>query len=245
MAFLSGLFDALFDYTLSWDPLYAIIYISFILSLFIILLYKYATDQKEMKRLKDALADFQKKAKASRDNPEKMMSIQKEMMKTNMEYMKKSMKVTFITFIPMILILGWMDANFSYQPLLPEQDFGLGVVLKEGFDGNVTLVVPKGLEVVGESTVLSKDSTAKFKLKGEAGEYIATIRAGDASVDKDILVSKQKYAPVEQTYDNDVIESVLLGNNELDIIGSFGWLFTYFIAMLVFSIGMRKLLKVY
>lgn len=245
MVFLDGLFDALFGYALSWPPLWAIVFISFFLSLLIILLYKYLTNQKEMKRLKGELKDFQKKAKALRDHPEKMMAVQKDMMKTNMEYMRKSMKVTLVTFIPMILVLGWMDANFSYQPLLPGDDFGLGVVVGEGVEGNVTLDVPEGLEVVSKKSQIIEDSAARFTLKGEPGKYFVTVKHDDVEVDKEVIVSESEYAPVQKDYEGDVIKSVVLGNQELKVVWKLSWLWTYIIAMLVFSIGLRKLMKVY
>ncbi len=245
MVFLEGLFDALFGYALSWPPVFGIIFVSFILSVLIILIYKYFTDQKEMKRLKGELNDFQKKVKSLRDSPEKMLEVQKEMMKTNMEYMKKSMKVTFITFIPMILILGWMDANFAYQPLLPDHDFGLGVVFKDGVAGNVSISVPEGIEVVGDDVVAIDTGTARFKLKGNAGEYLVSLSSHDEEVSKEVIISDKKYAPVSKSFDSDVFSSVVLGNQKLIVIWKLSWLWTYFICMLVFSLVLRKLFKVY
>jgi len=58
------------------------------ITVIITLAYKYLTDQDKMKHLKGRQKEFQAEMKSHRDNPEKMMSVQKEAMKVNMEYMK-------------------------------------------------------------------------------------------------------------------------------------------------------------
>lgn len=245
MVFLEGLFDAVFGFTSSWPDLWAIVFISFVLSLLIILLYKFLTDQKEMKRLKDDLKEYQKKAKSLRDQPEKMMAVQKDMMKTNMEYMRKSMKVTLITFLPMILVLGWMDANFAYQPLMPGEEFGLGVVVAEGIEGNITLTAPEDIEIIGDNTQPIKDSASSFRLKGTAGRYYITAQHSNSTVEKEVIISDNDYASVQKDYDDDVIKSVVLGNQKRKIVWKLSWLWTYIIAMLIFSLVLRKIMKVY
>lgn len=94
------------------DPLNLLI-ISFILTGIITLAYKYLTDQTKMKELKTEMKDMQKKMKEMKDQPGKMMEMQKEAMKRNMEYMKHSMKPTLFTFIPIIIIFGWLRNYYT------------------------------------------------------------------------------------------------------------------------------------
>lgn len=56
---------------------------------------------------------MQKELKELKDNPEKFMEAQKMMMEKNMQYMKHSMKPTLITFVPLILIFGWLRLRFG------------------------------------------------------------------------------------------------------------------------------------
>ncbi|MFH1972869.1 MAG: EMC3/TMCO1 family protein [archaeon] len=99
--------------------------ISFILTTIITLIYKFVTDQKMMKELKDEMKAFQKEMKELKDNPSKMMEVQKKAMEKNMKYMMHSLKPTLITFIPIIFIFGWLR---SYYIGLGNPDilFGLG-----------------------------------------------------------------------------------------------------------------------
>ena len=109
-------FDSIFGFMLVWDPLWAIAVLSFIISLVIVLIYKWMTDQKEMKQLKDDLSAYQKKMKGSKDNPEKLMKMQKEAMSLNMKYMGKSMKPPLITFIQRRRRSGPQKAAGAQEP---------------------------------------------------------------------------------------------------------------------------------
>ena len=101
--------------------------ISFILTGLITLAYKYLTDQTKMKELKDEMSSMQKKMKEMKDQPDKVMSMQKDAMKKNMEYMKHSMKPTLFTFVPIIIIFGWLRSYFTTQATAgtPFSFFGL------------------------------------------------------------------------------------------------------------------------
>jgi uncharacterized membrane protein (DUF106 family) len=246
MGFLDPFFDSVFGFLLNWQPLWAVLLLSFIVSLIIVLVYKWMTDQQEMKRLKDDLSGYQKKMKTLRDKPEEMMKVQKEAMSLNMKYMGKSMKPTLITFIPILLIFGWMNAHFAYEPLMPGEEFSLLVSTHKGATGNISITVPEGLEVVGDSTQEIEDKTASFTLKGEAGEYYATLSNGGEDADKHILITEEpSYAQVIESYKGDIIKRAQLENKPLKVIWKLSWIWAYIISAIIFSMVLRKALKVY
>lgn len=239
-------FDAIFGFMLAWPPLIAIAVLSFAISLLITLIYKWTTNQQEMKRLKDELKEHQKKMKTHKDNPEKMMAVQKQAMAVNMQYMGKSMKSTFITFIPIILIFGWMSANFAYEPLSPNQEFTLTALLQKETTGNVSVTVPEGMEVVGDTTKQIENGMATFTLKGNAGDYFTTLTSNGQEVDKRVLITtERKYAVVSETYKNDVFKSTTIGNKELKVFWKLSWIWAYIIFAIIFSTVMRKVMKIY
>lgn len=246
MAFYDPFFDILFGYTLNWHPAIAILFLSFIISLIIVLIYKAMTDQKEMKILKEELTGYQKKMKEVKNDTEKLMKIQKEAMSLNMKYMSKSMKPTLVTFIPIILIFGWMNGHFAYEPLTPGQEFALTVGFGKEITGNATIKVPEGLSIVGEEMQEIKERTAEFKLKGEKGEYYATITSNGQEIDKKIIITEErKYAPVIETYSGDVFKTVQLSNEVLKVFWKINWFWAYIIFAIAISVGLRKALKVY
>ena len=69
----------------------AVIILAFTISLIIIVITKYTTNQTLMKKLKDDLKDHQKQIKELKSNPAKAMEVQKKAMELNMQYMSHSL----------------------------------------------------------------------------------------------------------------------------------------------------------
>src|SRR3989338_11025380 len=135
MPFLSPIMDPL----LVLPPLWIVIIISLVVTLIITLIYKWTTDQNLMKQLKDELKEFQKEMKELKAHPEKMMEVQKKAMQTNMKYMSHSMRSTLVTFVPIILLFGWMNANIAYDPILPGQEFTITAKFAANTFGTISL----------------------------------------------------------------------------------------------------------
>lgn len=247
MVFLDSFFNTIFGFLLDKDPLIAIISISFVISLIVVIIYRLLTNQKEMKELKTELKDHQKKMKEHKNDTEKMMKLQKKAMQTNMKYMGKSMKPTLITFLPIILIFGWLNAHFAYEPLHPGVPFEVTAEMEKGITGNVSLTfVPEGLEVISPNVSQIEDGKAKFELNGTEGDYYITLQKGKEKQDVNIIITNErKYAPVEQSLKSDVFDKAIISNKPLKVIFGLGWLWAYIISAIVFSIALRKLFRVH
>ena len=89
-------------------PVYSIIIVSIAVTFFTSLITKYATNQKRMKELKEIQKACQIKLKDAKGNPEKMNEINKQMLECSTEMMKYSFKPMLITFIPLILLIGFL-----------------------------------------------------------------------------------------------------------------------------------------
>jgi len=237
---------------LSMNPLVALIIISLAVSVIITVIYKFTTDQNLMKQLKDEMKEFQKEIKELRQHPEKMMAVQKKSMQTNMKYMTQSFKSTFFTFIPIILIFGWMNAHFAYDPILPGEQFQMTLDFKKETIGEVLLVVPRGIEIIGDRTQEITNDKVAFNLKGEEGNY----KEGDALIfkfdDKDfyknIIISNDfKYEKKQEVIDHPNLKSISINYNKKVILPvlNWGWLGTYIIFSIIFSMLLRRVLKVY
>ena len=118
---LNNFFNLIFGWAVNISPLTGMIVISFILTLIVTLVYKWTTDQVMMKSLKDELKQHQKEMKDHKGDPKKMMEIQGKAMEKNMKYFMHSLKPMLITFIPLILVFGWLKENYDGVEVL----FGL------------------------------------------------------------------------------------------------------------------------
>jgi uncharacterized membrane protein (DUF106 family) len=246
---LENILNPIFTPLLNIPPLLAVIMTSFLISLIITIIYKYTTDQNLMKQLKEEMKEFQKQIKALRKEPEKAMQIQKQSMQTNMKYMMQSMKSTLFSFIPIILIFGWMNTHFAFEPITPGQEFTTKVLFEDGARGTIELSVPEGLTVKGDSSKEIRDGSAKWLLSGERGEYLLEYIFDGKKYAKEVLISENMYKePIKKVRDG-TVEAIEVGNDKKIVLNLFGWklgwLGAYIIFAIIFSVVIRKVIKVY
>ncbi|MBI5797569.1 DUF106 domain-containing protein [Candidatus Woesearchaeota archaeon] len=120
-SFLDPILGPLMGIPAPWN----ILLLSFLLTVVITLVYKFATDQKMMKELKDEIKQIQKEMKEFKNYPDKIMDLQKRAWEKTMKQFMHSLKPTLITFIPILIIFGWMRTYYTSignPPVL----FGLG-----------------------------------------------------------------------------------------------------------------------
>jgi uncharacterized membrane protein (DUF106 family) len=106
-------FNTIFGPILDLGPATSLLIISFLLTLVITIIYKYATDQKFMKEIKSEIKAIQKEIKLLKDNPKKMMEKNKELMEKNMKVMMHSFRPTIFTLIPLLIIFTWLRSVYS------------------------------------------------------------------------------------------------------------------------------------
>jgi uncharacterized membrane protein (DUF106 family) len=252
MAFLDPVLSPLLQPLLDQSPFLAILLLAFVISLLITLVYKFFTNQGEMKRLKDEQKGFQARMKELRSNPEEMMKVQKDAMKVNMEYMKHSFKPTLITMLPIILIFGWMAAHLAFEPIFPGEPYSISAEFADGVTGQAELLVDGGTEL---SSAAKQDinSRVTWDLKSSAGNHILTVKGPTDQQAKKVLITKDfQYEEGVSLYQHSDIESITINYNKLKPLGQLsifgwqpGWLGVYIILSLVFSIALRKLMKLH
>ncbi len=256
MAFLDPMLNpALLPLLNAVGPFWGIFILSLIISLIITVIYKYTTNQELMKRLKDEQKSYSQKLKELRSNPEEMMKVQKEAMKVNMEYLKLSFKPTLITMLPILLIFGWMAGHLSYEPIYPGETYSITAQFKAGITGNAELEADAKTTLVDEAVKpIDNNSLATWKLKSEEGEHLLTVKLGNSSQDKKVLIAtKFNYAEAVSVYQHSDIEQIKINYNELRPLGPTfsisswqpGWISIYIIFSLVFSLALRKAFKLY
>ena len=114
---LDSFFNAIFGKLIQWNPLGGLIVLCFILTLIITIIYKYTSNQKEMRLLKDKLKEHQLEMKKFKNDTQKLMEIQKQAMDVNMKYMLHSFKPMLFTFIPIIIMFGWLRNVYEVTPI--------------------------------------------------------------------------------------------------------------------------------
>ncbi len=244
--FLNIIFAPLLKLPLLW----VIVTLSFIVSLIIILITKFTTDQVLMKKLKDDLKAHQKQIKELRNEPAKAMEVQKKTMELNMKYMMHSLRPTIITFIPIILIFGWMSSTFAFESIKPQQEFSVTAFFEKNTNGEAELIVTEGLTVIGDIIKKIENDKATWTLKGIEGEHLLEFAYNDEKQQKNILITNNdKYIEPIKKISNSQFKSIQINYTPKKILNIFGWklgwLGTYIIFSIIFTMALRKVMKVY
>jgi len=252
MAFLDSIFNPVLLPLLNKSPFIGVLIISLILSVIVVLVYKYFTNQVEMKRLKEQQKEYQQKFKELKDKPEEMMKLQKEAMGKNFEYMKHTLKATLITMLPIILVFGWMNAHLAFEPIYPGETYSITAQFKEGITGDAQLIVDEGTELVSAATQ-PINSGVTWNLKSTEGEHLLTVKGAGIEQSKKVLITKElKSETPLSVYAHSDLEQIKINYNKLRPLGGFeffgwqpGWLGLYIFFSIVFSIILRKVMNVY
>jgi len=95
------------------NPRISITIISLLVAAFINIVNYFVLDKEEIKSLKEKQKNLQNELKKNKDNPTKMMEIQKEMFTQMGEQMKHSFRPMMITFIPIIIIFSLIRGVYA------------------------------------------------------------------------------------------------------------------------------------
>lgn len=99
---------------LSWNLAGGMTLIVLVIALITTLSQKYGTDQKAIREMKKQQKEVQEEMKKIRDNPEKLMAMQKEHFSEFMpKMMKLSMRPVIYTMVPLILFFRWFADFFA------------------------------------------------------------------------------------------------------------------------------------
>ncbi len=250
MAFL----DPVLGWVLIFHPFVSILILSLLITLIINLIYKYTTDQVLMKSLKTQIDNFRKEMKEAqkKQDTKKLMKLNEDAMKVNLQYMGKSLKPTLYTFIPIIFIFAWMNAHFTYAPLDAGEPLIVHAHFLDGFSGKAMLVSETltTASLASDVQLVDKTMLASFAVTGDPGKH-------------DFLVSYEQFnysgslwfgeRPDEQAFPGKgPVSSISVEYPRIHPLGPVsifgwmpGWLTVYIILSIGLSISMRKLMKIY
>ncbi len=94
-------------------PHISILVMGLLVSFFVSLVQHFVLDKEKMREIKARQKAIQQEMKDHKDNPTKMMELQKEMMTHTMDTLKHSFKPTLITLVPLLLIFAFMNNILS------------------------------------------------------------------------------------------------------------------------------------
>jgi uncharacterized membrane protein (DUF106 family) len=101
---------------LGWNLTWGLLLVIFVLTIIMTLVQKYTTDQDTLKEMRKEQKVLQEEMKQYRDDPKKMMELQKKSFEFIPKTMKLSMRAIVYTSIPLILLFRWFMDYFAAIP---------------------------------------------------------------------------------------------------------------------------------
>lgn len=255
LEFLNPILDPIFSPLLRLPPLLMIAIIALMITLIVTLIYKFTTKQDLMKTLKSEMKELQKEMKELKSQPEKAMAVNRKFMETQMKYMVQSFKSMIFTFIPIIIIFGYFNAHILYEPIMPSNEFTTTINFQQEIYGNVTIETPEEIVVIGEESREIIDQQATWVLKAEKeGNFNLFYRTNQRTYSKSILITtRREYKPPVENINDGIVRNIKIHHEDTIIVDlpfrilgyGGGWLGTYIIFSIIFSMIIRKFLKVY
>tara|TARA_Y100000310_G_scaffold271596_1_gene286144 strand:+ start:1156 stop:1560 length:405 start_codon:yes stop_codon:yes gene_type:complete len=95
------------------NPRIAIIVMAFLVTLFITVVNYFMVDRSRMKEIREKQKRLRAEMKQYKDNPQKMMEINKQMMEDMPEQLKHSFKPMLVTIIPLLILFSWLRSTFA------------------------------------------------------------------------------------------------------------------------------------
>ncbi|MBS3143733.1 DUF106 domain-containing protein [Candidatus Woesearchaeota archaeon] len=236
-------FNSIFGFLIDWSPLVSLLVISLLLTLLISLSYKFLTNQKEMKEHKDEISKLQKEMKSLKNSPKEMMEKQKILMERNMKMMKHNFKPMLFTFIPLIIIFGWLSSTLAYEPLEPNMEFPVDITFNENANNEIVKLESDTLNIENNEQII-KEGKARWIIKGEEGKHRITIVYKSEQYPKDISITKKWMPSKPEDIKNSDLKRIEVGNKFKPLLG-LSWFWIYLISAVIFSMIIRKVLKIY
>jgi hypothetical protein len=146
-----------------------------------------------------------------------------------------------------------MAGHLSYEPIYPGETYSITAFFKEGVNGTATLITDNQSTLVdpAEQSILNKQAT--WNLKGEEGKRMLTITSGATEQKKEVLITKEMTSSEALTlYAHSDLEKIQINYKSLKPLGELsifgwhpGWVGIYIILSMIFSLGLRKVFKLY
>jgi len=251
------------------NPIFGFTFISVLSGLLAVVIFKYISNQKKLKRIMKEIKLYFLEIFIYKDNLSQILLSQKKIIINNFAYLKYALLAAIPIMCTILLILSQINLIYSIKPINPEETFTIGVKLTANKNQNpddIKLSLPDQLELITQfGFFLEETNEIEWQLKVlNTGLYTIGIKIGDEEeYIKQIVIgkSKKKYSPhlgkdgLLETIFNPIetlipkeasIEAIDIKYKPLyfKIIFNMHWLLAFFIIAMGSGLIFRKILKV-
>ncbi|HSS98195.1 MAG TPA: hypothetical protein VLK33_14240 [Terriglobales bacterium] len=183
------------------NPLWLVLVVSVIVGLLMVLVFRYTSNQKAIRRAKDALKAHLLAVRLFQDQLPVVIRAYGKILLGTVSYLRLTFTPLLIAIVPMTFLIIQMDRYLGAMPLQPMQSFLLEAKSNtaESLD-QIELRLPDGLMASAPPVHVSKENLIVWRLQAQrTGEYLVGIESGGQTVEKQIVVSPmmEKLSPMK------------------------------------------------
>ncbi len=189
---LGKFFDLLFLPFRTLHPWAGMVFISLLTGLLMLLIYRVTSDQAGIRRVKDKIKAHLLELRLYKDNMGVTMKAQGRILRANLRYIVLNFKPLLVMIVPLVLILAQINLWFGAEPLQAGRSAILRVELAPGtrlLDLDLALAAPDQVAVETPPLRIEELREVDWRIRPEsAGVFDLTVRAGEHSVNKTVVV---------------------------------------------------------
>ncbi len=264
---LNFVFDGLLSLFAGLSPAFGLLAISIITGILMLLVFRYTSDQKGIKRAKNLVKAHFLAIRLYKDDISQMLSTMKNIIVSNLFYMSKSLKPMMFMLVPVALVLIQLDSRYEHRPFMIGESTIVSVHLTPNMApstlsslSEVTLHAPEGIKIETPALRIPEKSEVAWRIRMEKeGIYDLIIQSGGQKFNKRLNVSNELTAlapnkerasftaalfnPAEISLPSDSpFESIVITypKRTLNMFGvSFHWLVGFFVLSLVAGFSLK------
>jgi len=175
------------------SPLLVLSLISFMVGIFMLLVFGYVSDQQKIRQTKNGMKAHLLELWLFRHEPMIMLSAQMQLFRLNGRYLKLAIRPVAILIAPLALLLLFMEGWFAYRPLHPGETAIVSVQARNGAMGvlsDATLHSKPGVTVETPALRIASLGEINWRIRADSfGEHTLRLKIVGQGMEKPLLVS--------------------------------------------------------
>ncbi len=254
----------------SLHPLISMAWLSLITGIFMLIIYKFTSNQVGIRRVKDKIKAHLMEIRYYKDDLKIILRAQGKILRYNLTYVKYSLVPFAVMVIPIIMLLAQMNLWYGYTPLKEGDSVLIAAKLSDKMGDpmpDISLDLPQGLELESPPMKISFEREIDWRIKVKKnGSYTLRFKSSQEEIEKEFIASEEdrliRISP--KRFDPNILEEFLYPGEkplpkdsaiesieikyELGSIPLFGWnihwIIYYFVFSVAFGFALKGLFKV-
>lgn len=252
------------------NPWVGMTVVSLATSSMLLLVFRYLSNQQEIRRVKDRIKAHLLEMLLYRDDLRASLRAQGRILSCNLRYLSCTLKPLLVMSVPVLLVLIHLEFWFGYQPLKPGEAAILKVKLAGGMQPSRTRLAlqhSSGIDVETDPLRIDAEREVDWRLRAkEDGRQKIKLETGGETIEKEVAVggtslSRVSPARVRSSWRDELlnpgepmipassfIERIEISYPRSGMAFLFGWrphwLLVYFTLTIIFALVLKPLLKI-